>query len=454
MPRRLPPCRPLALGLAASLTAACGADTAAQEHTDAVAPSDLVRAGLPSFAGKTFRLHQPESDKFLDVAGGSRDNAAMVVNADRSGRDSQAWTLVAAKGVEGAYQVVNKASGRCLDIPGSSQQPGMVVQQYDCNTSRSQKNQLWWLNQQGEMTFFLVGVNAGLQLEVKDHSRANGAQIVQSWTQTGHLQKWKLEEVSGPSAAAPAAPTSAPATKASSPPAQAGTTAGADVKAEIKDVIKKLMNVPRQVPGYNETRGGPGNFEQLPAAVLDEYVASILDCAERFLPKSLPLSAKVALLAADISAESAFRVGTAGMNPNPQYGMSVGVQQVTPSIWVPMFKERANLPGLTHYDGSPWNPADTTMESPSTSIWDNMHIANWAISEQAKSHAGNPGAQARGEDVGTCPATWWTGLYCWVSGYPACRCNGDQAQSQHYRAMQTADLKVLGLDPALLDSAF
>ena len=222
----------------------------------------------------------------------------------------------------------------------------------------------------------------------------------------------------------------------------------------VKGYIQKLTDEPRSVPGYNETRGGAGAFEALPGGVVEEYISSIIACSERFLPSSLPDEQKWALVACDISAESAFKVGTSGMNTNPSYGVSGGGQQVTPSIWNPMFQKRANIVGLTHYDGKPWVPADTTMDMPATSIWDNMHIANWAISEQAKSCAGNPGAKEHGEDVGSCPATWWTGLYCWVSGYPACRSNGDKAQSDHYRAMQTADLNLLGLPASLLDTSF
>ena len=254
-------------------------------------------------------------------------------------------------------------------------------------------------------------------------------------------------------------PAAAPASTPAAPAAEGDEEA---LKTTISGWIETLMDTPRQVPADNlhqaETRGGPGNYAKLADKDKAEIIAGIIYCAKTFLPQHISLAERAALICVDISAESAFRIGTSGMNPNAAAGLSTNLQQVTGSIWIPEFQKRGRVDGLHHYDGSSWNPADTQINSATDSLWDGLVLANWAISEQAKSGAGNPRAAEFGEDVGSLPHTWETGLASWCVGYPAARKGpGDpdwEQQMPHYYNMQRTDLKLIGFPESLLAAEF
>ncbi len=408
--------------------------------------------------GQTYTLKSENSSLLLDILGGVTNNGAMVVQEAATGGKSQQWRLQPS--TQGAYEIINVGSGKCLDVIGVSKSEGTALQQYDCNGNGSQANQIWWFNQQSDGSYEIVSVNSGLVIDVAGMSKSAGATVQQWPTWHGPNEKWVLQPVTGmpvtstpvtstpvtstPVTGTPVTSTPVTSTATSSAPTTSGTSDQANV---VRTYMKTILDTPHQ-NSTGEVRGSPGTYEALASAAVEEYVASTIDCANRYLPSTLTFEQKVALILADINAESAFNPGTTA--GNGQYGSSVGPQQVTPSIWVPMFANHASGSNLTFYSGAVWSPAATTDAEAATSIWDNMHIANWAIGVQAQ----NGGQDANVGPGGPMPRTWWTGLYCWVSGYPAAQSGGDVQQSSHYRAMQQADLQLLGFSPGLIDTSF
>ena len=75
-------------------------------------------------------------------------------------------------------------------------------------------------------------------------------------------------------------------------------------------------------------RGAPGALDFLTAENLQEYTDAAIDCAARYLPFSLPMATRVALILADINAESGFEPWLA--QSNGAYGNSIGPMQVRP----------------------------------------------------------------------------------------------------------------------------
>lgn len=235
-----------------------------------------------------------------------------------------------------------------------------------------------------------------------------------------------------------------------------GTTWGnEEQRATVRTWIQRLMNETRIVPGSygkpDSPRGSPGQFEKLPGPVVEEYISALLYAGEMFMPKSLKWDERTVLLASEVSIESAFVTNTAGANPGNMAMTSVGPLQWTKEIWTPIFKKQAQIPGLTHYDGSVWNPADTTDEMVINSVWDNIVASAYVITQQGRQGAPD---ELHGQD-GPMPKQFFTGCLCWVLGCGAAKTGGDLAeQRQPYRHAMATDLKMLGYPESLLDTNF
>ncbi|MYW63035.1 family 43 glycosylhydrolase [Streptomyces sp. SID8379] len=77
------------------------------------------------------------------------------------------------------YTLTNRASGKCLEVAGSSSADGANVQQYACDGGG---NQRWRIQDQGDDTSRLVNVASGKVLDTADCSSADGADLRQwSW---------------------------------------------------------------------------------------------------------------------------------------------------------------------------------------------------------------------------------------------------------------------------------
>lgn len=460
---------PAAGCVAIGLVAGCGSE--GLDTLDHEAAAEAYAAVSHVRDGDSIVLRSPNGGQVAAIAGDRRDNGAPVILAAANSATGQ-WRLRAAD--RGAFRVVNVVTGKCLDVAGDRQEHAHL-QQWDCGTTATSDNQMWWFNDFAGASSNLVSVRSGLVLTVVGDQPAPGAALEQLHDQSTPAQRWLLAadgaNVAAPGAAAPAAGTAvkpAPAAAVQPAPssaASAGTPAGpssstalsSDHKAMLTAWMQKLMDVPHMVEGNRGLRGQAGQFAKLTAAQVDEFVAAIAYCADHFMPQHLPFEDRAAIVAAEISAESAFQPGTSAPNPgrNDPTVRSVGVLQVTPQIWVPLFQKRCDVPGLRHYDGSPWNPQDTTMESMSTSIWDNAVVAMWAVQGQALSGAANPRASAFHEQTGPCPKTPWTGQYCWVAGFPAAASGGDLAnQKDGYRAMIRSDIAFVGRDPGIIDQPY
>jgi len=94
----------------------------------------------------------------------------------------------AAQGGSGAtrYRIINKSSGRCLDINGPSAADGASIHQWDCHTGASQQ---WVLEPTDSGYVRIVSQYSGKVLDVRDVSTADGAGLQQwSWSNGGNQQ--------------------------------------------------------------------------------------------------------------------------------------------------------------------------------------------------------------------------------------------------------------------------
>jgi endo-1,4-beta-xylanase len=92
------------------------------------------------------------------------------------------------------YTVVNRGSGKALDICGVSTADGACVQQY---TRNGQQNQQFQFVSSGSGYYRVKARHSGKVLDVYQASTANGANVVQ-WPDTnGTNQQWRLADSSG-----------------------------------------------------------------------------------------------------------------------------------------------------------------------------------------------------------------------------------------------------------------
>ncbi|MFE1839609.1 family 43 glycosylhydrolase [Streptomyces sviceus] len=88
-----------------------------------------------------------------------------------------------------AYTLVNKHSGKCLDVTGGSTADGGDVIQWSCNGGANQK---WTFSDPGDETNRVTNTGSGKALDVSNCGTADGGNIQQwSWL-NNNCQKWRL----------------------------------------------------------------------------------------------------------------------------------------------------------------------------------------------------------------------------------------------------------------------
>ncbi|WP_157984717.1 RICIN domain-containing protein [Lentzea terrae] len=120
----------------------------------------------------------------LDTAGSA------VQQATPSAAESQQWQLRAKPG--GHVEVINRATGSCLDVSGGSAANGASVLQWRCHGG---VNQQWTVRTVDATTVSLVNRASGKCLDVPSSSTASGTKLIQ-WTCTGSTnQRWTSRPV-------------------------------------------------------------------------------------------------------------------------------------------------------------------------------------------------------------------------------------------------------------------
>ncbi|KSW21678.1 RICIN domain-containing protein [Cellulomonas sp. B6] len=194
------PARPRrALGALLALVTAVSAGVLA---TVAATPAS---AATPD-TGATYVLVNRGSGKALDVYGFATNDGARLTQWTRSGGTNQQWRFVDAGG--GWYRVVSQHSGKVLDVTGASTADGARVVQWSDNGGAHQQ---WRLQDVAGGYVTLVNRSSGKALEVQNASTADDAEIVQYTSWGGANQQWQLVRADGGTTPTPT-PTPTPTT--------------------------------------------------------------------------------------------------------------------------------------------------------------------------------------------------------------------------------------------------
>lgn len=126
------------------------------------------------------------SGKVLDITGGSLAPGGLLIQNTNSGSASQQWQSVNVG--SGYVKFVNRNSDLVLDVTGASKSQGIQIEQW---TDNGGTNQQWQTVASGSY-YTIVNRNSGLLLDVSGASTANGAQVVQWPSNGGANQQWQL----------------------------------------------------------------------------------------------------------------------------------------------------------------------------------------------------------------------------------------------------------------------
>ena len=95
-------------------------------------------------SGDFYKLVNKASGKVLDVVHAGAESGCAVHQWDDAGSDSQLWSFASAK--TGRYKIISKLSGKCLDIAGMAVGEDAMLQIWDDVDGENQK---WLLAEDG-----------------------------------------------------------------------------------------------------------------------------------------------------------------------------------------------------------------------------------------------------------------------------------------------------------------
>jgi pectinesterase len=156
-----------------------------------MSPAAAVTPG----SGGTYTLANGASGKCLEVPGTSTANGTLLTQAAcTAGATRQQWTLTAS----GAnYSFTNVGSGKCIDLPSGSTVSGTQFQQYSCGTPNN--NRLFSLTASAAASgkYRIANVGSAQCVSDKDGSTAGNNPIVQEACSDIARMQWLFNSVSG-----------------------------------------------------------------------------------------------------------------------------------------------------------------------------------------------------------------------------------------------------------------
>ena len=137
------------------------------------------------FAG-VFEIQNQENGLALDVAGGSTDKDAKVIQWASNGNSNQLWNLIPTSG--GYFQIRNAHSGLDLNVTAASKDAGAKIVQWQFG---SEGNDQWLPARQADGSYTFSNRNSGLLLD-NPGGATQGEQFEQAEAKDGPSQKFKL----------------------------------------------------------------------------------------------------------------------------------------------------------------------------------------------------------------------------------------------------------------------
>ncbi|MFJ4122324.1 non-reducing end alpha-L-arabinofuranosidase family hydrolase [[Kitasatospora] papulosa] len=149
-------------------------------------------AAAPVDPGTSYVLVNRGSGKALDVYNMATDDGARITQWTRNDQTQQQWQFVDSG--DGYYRIKSRHSGKVLDVHNwSTANGGSIVQWTDLLSA----NQQWRLADSSDGYVRFVSRHSGKALEVQGASTADNANIVQYDDWGGANQQWQLVKAGG-----------------------------------------------------------------------------------------------------------------------------------------------------------------------------------------------------------------------------------------------------------------
>jgi len=136
-----------------------------------------------------YTLVNRNSGKAVDVYNLSTADGARITQWSRNSGTQQQWQFVSAG--NGYYKLKSRLSGKVLDVSGNSTADGAAIQQYSDHNGANQQFSLQTIDGYVQ----LINRNSGKAVEVQGASTADGGNIVQYADWNGTNQQWQLVKV-------------------------------------------------------------------------------------------------------------------------------------------------------------------------------------------------------------------------------------------------------------------
>jgi endoglucanase len=141
-------------------------------------------------SGTYYKIVNRNSGKLLDIYQYStNDGAAAIQYTDNGGGYNQQWELLDIGG--GYVEIINRNSGKALEIGGWSTTAGDAADQYTYG-GRYSYNQQWQIINAGGGYVKLKNRNSGMLLDISGGNTGDEAAAIQWWDTGGNNQQWQL----------------------------------------------------------------------------------------------------------------------------------------------------------------------------------------------------------------------------------------------------------------------
>ncbi|QDY08046.1 alpha-L-arabinofuranosidase [Micromonospora sp. HM134] len=150
--------------------------------------------------GASYVLVNRNSGKALDVYNLATSDGARITQWTRNDGSQQQWQFVDSGG--GYYRLKSKLSGKVLDVYNKSTADGGSIVQWTDNNGANQQFSI----QDIDGYIQLINRNSGKAVEVQGASTADGGNIVQYADWNGTNQQWQLVKVGGTTTPPPTTP--------------------------------------------------------------------------------------------------------------------------------------------------------------------------------------------------------------------------------------------------------
>ncbi|AUX20351.1 Ricin B lectin [Sorangium cellulosum] len=144
-------------------------------------------AGTITGATHAFKLVNRKSGKVMEVMNGATDDGASVVQYADNGGDNQRWRLN--YNGAGYFRLTNVGSGKVLDVPDHATDDGIALKQW---TNNDGDNQAWLFIDLGGGHVQIRNKESGKLVTVRAGSTEDAAVIEQRAGDGGEAQAWRL----------------------------------------------------------------------------------------------------------------------------------------------------------------------------------------------------------------------------------------------------------------------